>query len=726
MLRTTLAMPARLLVAGLAALAVGALLVRFALDEPPGATPVPLAETPAVALAPGSRATRAADAQLPSASAPVATREAQPGSRRLDVLVVDAAGAPAAGVRLRVVDAAHVDGPRDVVLASAVTSAEGRAAFVAALGGTSCALDVDAGGPEALLVPIPASPPAPWRVELPGTSSLVVSVEGALAGSVRLWSLDVPELSWRSRVCSADLHDGRARFERLRPGARLRVVATTLPPSRASAVVVAPPAPGVAHVALAGAERPSITGTLRLAGGERAAFVDGTYALRHGGVELERGSLDAVQIERERFAFLVEVAEPRAGGTSIDLFVGDARYAVGDLVLHARVELPAPLVGRIDVGAVEVEPLAPRIAGRLLAPDGAPAVGALVSPIPARGSPLAAALDPPEASDWTAAQTDEHGRFGMLVRDVPAGGLWLHAHAGREPIAAEAALLERVDADELVLRLAPVGSIEATIAVPPEVDDDEIELVVEHPDAAFESELSTDRRGRAWSDSLAPGTYRVHARLRHGGPRLATYDDVVVRPGEVTRDPRLDPVRLESLVTRIDVLARSPRRHSLNLVASQGGRPASVRRMSTSRWHVFGVAGVPFDLRLLAGEAVVARADGVRENVALDAPERVRVRLELDVDAELPRGGWPRIVGFEQLGPDGEVVGLERDEVRFVSRWTTTSLPVAGRWRPLWSVGAPQEASEVLPRVPGDAVEVAPSDELQVVLVRVPDALRAW
>jgi hypothetical protein len=162
---------------------------------------------------------------------------------------------------------------------------------------------------------------------------------------------------------------------------------------------------------------------------------------------------------------------------------------------------------------------------------------------------------------------------------------------------------------------------------------------------AWQTGAGPDRLDYSWA-KLTPGVYRVELRIGAAHP-LLTFDDVVVRSGEQTRDARLLPIDLRNAVRRISVGLRDAQ-----------GRPVEPR-------------GGFFDLD--GPDGAPAHAYGWFEG------DQLRILTVQDwVDLRLAVPGWRR-AGLERIGRDTELTLTPGPRIRVAVKGGPPVLPQGAR-----------------------------------------------
>jgi len=223
------------------------------------------------------------------------------------------------------------------------------------------------------------------------------------------------------------------------------------------------------------------------------------------------------------------------------------------------IDLPNPLLPtEHDLGELRVGPLPLIVTGRVVDDLGTAIAGAMVGlqQDPNGREPW----DLPEdlVLDWTYVPgaggiTGEDGRFDLRGL-APAGALAVDAYHN-----------DYVDVDPVPVRTAATGieivlpragGIEARILVDEHLDELEIVATAQRE---FEGGYSwfighTHEQGRFLIDGLEPGEYDVTIGLGSAERPLFEVKCVVVRPGEITRDPRLDGLKVAGRILTVRVV----------------------------------------------------------------------------------------------------------------------------------------------------------------------------
>jgi hypothetical protein len=689
---------ARILIALALAVAIAILVWLLAMqnDGPPAPPPAATPDASASPALPDTRADlpgativpkRASDADGEAAGPEsVGATDASPPPK-ISVLVVDEAGAPQSAIPL-----AMIENGGHPVTSRATTAADGTAAFSLAplerLKGAGLApdgkLQVQVSVALPLDEPVEASfdrekvPESAIRLVLPQTGRVIVrlvTADGApftrdAVVEIQSSEDDSAPPVIEPTVARASAIAGVATFARVGKTSRLGVSATPAEPAlrKVEGFLDGPRTAAEASLTLVcGGLATRITGrvvrsdarpvprasvTISLPASAEALKGESSWSYQGGGMSGEDG----------RFSTRFEVDPATITGK-------EARLAVDDGVTGPkRLSLTLPegiRTGLADLGDVVVPELDLVAAGQVVTPDGAPLAGAKVMVMVREVGRW--------KRDWSShevrATTSKEGRFelrGKVARQPWPLGLAADLDGW---MCVEAAPFE-FGARDVKITMLQGGSIEGSITG---LDNADPRVWVEAPIAVsvvkagtkaprtgyFDNTvLDVDRRelevfdGKFEARSLMPGNYSVefYAKSQDGdqaspAAALLVVDDIVVRPGEVNRDPRLQKIALGKLlqsrvVTVVDQDGRPLRNAQIG--ARPAGKSGSFANSTTGPdgKSVVATAAATVDL-------VVAlkgyRAETVTEVTAdktvtlrKTSPKRVTVRLPEDVEIPAP------------------------------------------------------------------------------------------
>jgi hypothetical protein len=216
--------------------------------------------------------------------------------------------------------------------------------------------------------------------------------------------------------------------------------------------------------------------------------------------------------------------------------------------------LPLPLPsGSFELGDVVIHELGIVLAGTVVDENGAPAPHAGV----AAQTQIVGDWSDYEAGDywWANGRCDDQGRFELRGR---AGGDELSIHANHGDLRSRPLVVRRGSTD-LVLRLERTGSIAGRVVRDSSAPGEVLMVGAQwaQPDEDVEGgmgEVTAD--GSFAVRKLMPGTYDITLRDPANWNDIKTIQGVVVRAGETTRDPRLDPIDLRGsrFLVRLTIL----------------------------------------------------------------------------------------------------------------------------------------------------------------------------
>jgi hypothetical protein len=497
-------------------------------------------------LAPGARAAAGSIQQAEDADDADATAWLDPAIHPLRVRLVDANQAPVGGVPVFVLGAGE-GGP--VLAGPKTTNADGRVRFP---------IDLAMEQEHDVVVAARAVPgraaTAPAKVALDRESEVTLTIDAGIRASIQVLDPEGRSVNAVARVRRAILDDGAVETG---PRADLltRVFSETMPralrrPAGFELIGLRTPddlglivsAPGFAPVYTtvrvpAQPQSPfpievkleTRTSLVRFEAGvpagldkDQAAF--SCHRVETSGIIVAAGS-DEVPAQRSpRFA--VEV--PPNDAQRLQVFA----WVEGRIQASGEVDVPALREGEVlEVGQVRVEMLPVVLAGRVVDQDEGPLANATVEAIGV-------------------------GRFRDLATTTGAdGGFALRAPAGRGPYQVSAHAAGRVSekiagvsdpALDLRFMLEPSGSIQGRAVRSGDVDADRVSVrAVTSGRAPFVTTLQSD--GSFILGGLPRGVYTVT--LDGGGIQAIRVSDVLVNPPEVTRDGRLERLRLRGGMT---------------------------------------------------------------------------------------------------------------------------------------------------------------------------------
>lgn len=497
----------------------------------------------------------------------------------LRVAVVDARGAPAAGVTVAF-RAVPRGSPRGSHELGRGRSREGDGLVLfgprrqleflagAARRGTVHDLEVFVSGPyvEAPRAGVPNPPGGgePVRVTLPPAAPVVVEVRTA-AGTPAGEGAYVT-LGWRplaageeqgfrgGRTNRRDAAGGAATFEHVGLGLELELEAGlhdgSVEPVRQTA-----PGPVAADrehrlaVAL-GPSRPRLEGRLLDAEGKPLPwlrFALSTHARHPPRDELQRGDATVHHADGEG-RFRVQLTPPPSRGGPHDLRFLERPYggtgSATRVPCYAEVALPAgpPGGGAVALGDLVLQELPIVAAGRVEDGRGEAVHGALVI------------VRPPPAGGSGRRPTDERGSFE--VRGLTdAAELELRAELGSlgrsDPVAvaagtADAVLVVRSNPPDPYVEAAPGGRLQGRVLLDDGVPAGALEVVVRPEGGAARSGYLT--AGRFAFDPVPPGAADVEVRTARTGWVLERVERVAVEPGLESADPRVETIDLRGRV----------------------------------------------------------------------------------------------------------------------------------------------------------------------------------
>ncbi len=400
---------------------------------------------------------------------------------------------------------------------------------------------------------------------------------------------------------------------------------------------------------------------------------------------------------------------------------------------EVRVELLDGLrAGRMDLGDLTLGPRPLLVSGTVVDEAGDPVPGARIEIARSRRDDR---WD--DETYWTSlgleSTSDDEGRFA-IHGTAESGSLGIRARH-EDHINGEYASFSPPSADvEIVLTSA--GRIAGRVLYDGEERIPPIEIRITREDRPgrrlFQAGIATD--GNFETDRLPPGTYTVSLELDGSREPILDVSGVVIRPGEITRDPRLAAVDLRGRIhsfrlTVVDVngrLVAEPR------ASYRGaGDPEGESRNARSRNRGY----LQIDT-LLPSVDVEVRAPGFRDRrlVGLSSDERavldagIPVRIVLADARVLPDSGY-RV--FVRLRPsDGRPWDSAGSAPIRSERGARLELPRPGTYHPTFLVeAAPGSSGSLLFGFPCPAepttIEVLDADEERVfTLTLTPEAVQ--
>jgi hypothetical protein len=250
---------------------------------------------------------------------------------------------------------------------------------------------------------------------------------------------------------------------------------------------------------------------------------------------------------------------------------------------------PFPL-GENDLGELVLVEAARIASGRVIDGAGDPVSGAIVTLHWKNDGIKRRAITPIfEPSQLTATSRIDgtftlygewEGELALVARNTALG------ESARQPIVHGQTGIE--------LRLAPMGAIRGSVRVPHGFVADQINAVLFDPtvfDFSFRSGESRPlgRNGSFRFDQLGAGIYSVRFECTHPDPLLVV-NEVVVRSGETTLDPRLQDVGLDSAIGVLDVVivdvSGAPLGAQLMVRARTRDHSVGAKLLGTGMWRV--------------------------------------------------------------------------------------------------------------------------------------------
>lgn len=275
--------------------------------------------------------------------------------------------------------------------------------------------------------------------------------------------------------------------------------------------------------------------------------------LWHDGKRLVHGDVHALDDGRfdwvlgdfgERDRFVVEFRLVSEGGV-----LGGAAEPLG-----ARVRTTAIRGGRrLELGDVRLVVLPVLASGEVLDDAGQPVAGARVT-VRCEGLPGGNGAGEMAPLRSLATRCDEQGRFTILGDAPPAACELL---AEQDQHFAATVPLQAGGPHRLVLPRA--GRLRGRVLLPEWLAEGAVSLRLHPYEEGREKDtramrLSRRGGGRFHLDMIRPGRFQARVELRNAPKPLVVFDDVFVPPGD-TRDPRLQPLDLRTLLFRYELRA---------------------------------------------------------------------------------------------------------------------------------------------------------------------------
>jgi hypothetical protein len=322
--------------------------------------------------------------------------------------------------------------------------------------------------------------------------------------------------------------------------------------------------------------------------------------------------------------------------------------------MGARVAVPDVLrAGDNDLGVVRLQPPPRLCSGIVLGPDGKPVEGAHVSVSLQRREGTSAWREP--LRDTEAVTTGADGRFavhgeageGELGVEVAAAGF---RPLGPEPFARGA---------ELRLVLEAAATVTGTVLLGEVIEIQDVVVELSQDGRTVQERLQ--RRGSQGAfefTGLPGGTASVRLRVlgERGGLLV---DGVLLRPGEVTADPRLQDVDLAAgrRAVRFTVVGTDglPVAEARAVVVPEDPRATSFEGHMLDHGAGRVVTGrASLSLIAFASDHRTRRVDGVADGQTITLPPALAVRLRLPQDCRVPDGSWRLEVSMRPRGAVAE------------------------------------------------------------------------
>ncbi len=395
--------------------------------------------------------------------------------------------------------------------------------------------------------------------------------------------------------------------------------------------------------------------------------------------------------------------------TDLEILVSDA----WDRTLRGGVAVPAPLSpGEHDFGEVRLE-LGPLLAGGQVLDDAD-------RPLP--GARVTCAVD---GLDVAACVTDHQGRF-LLHGDAEAELLEITAaHARYLPLYEEAPR----GSQNLELRLSGVGRIVGRLDLDPQVPLEGI-VVRALSDEHGETEARLARYDGSFELAhLSAGRWAVDARVAEelacGAIRV---EDVIVRSGETTTDPRLAPLdlrgRFKSFVIRLTDETGAPLAlpHARVWRRSPGAEDFDSRAVSLESGELWITTCQPhLDLEITAPGYRNQVLNGVAEDRSVRLDRGARIRLRLVDPPALPAGD--RLVLLFQRDTEAGSIFQGRAALDELGEGEL-QLAEVGRMHVFIELSRLQAGTVPVSQGPETWLEVEDRSDLQEFEIRLSDATR--
>jgi hypothetical protein len=368
--------------------------------------------------------------------------------------------------------------------------------------------------------------------------------------------------------------------------------------------------------------------------------------------------------------FALDVADPPDEDVDLVLAIHGLANDGANLGV-ARRPLPADLTAGVhDLGDFVLlqPPLA--VAGLVVDAAGRPVADATVtaSPVELGSVEDGPALDPPPAP--AAVHSDAQGRFEMFGELGPSGTALMARKDGQlgGPVVA------RPGERGVRIVLGATGGLSGTVLLDPSLQNSLMLVQVERSDGATEpgggpgSEPALlGANGQFALRDLAPGIYRLGIVYAATGSELGAVDGLVVRAGDPTRDPRLQPLDLRAAGWLIELELVDEGGESVpggRACSRPSGDPAarwSYASPVAGRLPLLGT-GRPLDVVISAPSFLHTPLEQVTASQRVVLRRAARLSLRLAPGLRLPDP--PLELGVEltplQAGPLGGFVDAER------------------------------------------------------------------
>ncbi len=511
-----------------------------------------------------------------------------------------------------------------------------------------------AGDPLPDTIELTLAPAVPLQVRVLASDGRAVPLRGTI--ELQAWNGRFGASLPRPRPASADLERGAARFARVEPGAQVelslrfetaqRLVETFRLPADESEAQLEIRLPKNLQVVTA----TFVDGTGAALAGEELLWSSSRW--RQGQCQGEGQGVPLHSDAQGTAVFVLQRDELRSDSEpTAELERGRVRLRRGSAQLESRpIEFSALGSAAVcELGQIRLERAVPIVRGRVVDDLGRAIERASIT---LERTALVDGREVRDTIECPQAESLADGSFEVLG-ECPGGRM---SACGDRDGYFEPRPVERVEFScgletELLLRLERGGALRTSVRVDPGLGQI-LEWTIEHLDEERSEELETLAGGLLVRDTtgLAPGLHRVRLSLRGSSDSfLLDVPDVLVRPGELTIDARLQEVDLRGKLAQSDSGA-APGRVVVRVFDAQG-RPCSdgmldrfAAESGSEYWHGGraeldrGDIGYRIGIWAPGGRAWYGPCPAVDTDLHLEPPLQVHVHVELPREVCLP--GW--------------------------------------------------------------------------------------